>query len=213
MRVRNSRPGSRARRATAVVGGAFLLLVILLSGAARGCRIADSPAAWSAREARSEGATEPATAEQPEPRAGSLLGKPNTALRSSQPAFEGAQDAGLMSETTSEPKGSWEDFVREWAIERSDPIWTADVRTYLEETERSLSESTHVIDSVDCRNTVCDVQLSFSNQEETGAFLDSVQQPGVQYRVRPIPPLPDSDGSKDKARYRVLIRRHGPSEE
>jgi hypothetical protein len=111
----------------------------------------------------------------------------------------GAQQASPQAPPPSSMKGRAQ-LDQRWQTEPPDAAWTQATRSYVDTALADAKVPTDRLLSVDCRTTVCRVDLSFASAEEASSLYD-LRQPDFELRLFP--------GGKEGRDYTVYVAREG----
>jgi hypothetical protein len=95
----------------------------------------------------------------------------------------------------------------DWNTQPHDPAQSAQVRSYLQETARSLALPPETVRSADCGETVCKVKLGFESLEQASSFEAATRDSGFNYVFKGTAPLPPT------AAMRAAAQTEAPAEE
>jgi hypothetical protein len=87
----------------------------------------------------------------------------------------------LRRQQRAEPR-ALSDVLASWAHATTNPDFTQEMKSYLEETARAVNLDPRLVDSADCRGNICRVKLVFATPESALAFQDAAN-PSADYTV------------------------------
>jgi hypothetical protein len=107
-----------------------------------------------------------------------------------------AEKTAMRTADHSPEQGEWR---KAWSIEQPDPCWTQQIAAELRAKTQAFLHENLALSDLDCRETVCRMELQFADQRDEQALMSAPHDPAQKYEYQSTDPVSHS--------YELLIKR------